>query len=284
MSTSHQGAIKDGKLPRDLKFVETISSANVGKKSPTPMQITTAITEIVDARNELLGALNTFALGRSLVMRASTRRDTHELMEKVEKFIRLDCNKLGQDTFTAEDLVTFFVRFVGLSEEGALVLMSMVGLELKRVGLMLQNMLRNFLTSNIERVCVTGADALEPFKAVLPSFREGLPADAVVTAIMDHSEVFARLVDIPLCGYAAKIKHVFIEFSASMASANVGPGLDYATTFARNIYMCSSDDNIKFLQELFDEGDTNRDAISVFFQRTTFSSSMCDAQNIVHKT
>ena len=87
MSTSHQGTIKDGKFPRDLKFVETISSANVGKKSPTPMQITTAITEIDDARNELLGALNTFALGRSLVMRASTRKDTHELIEKVEKLI-----------------------------------------------------------------------------------------------------------------------------------------------------------------------------------------------------
>ena len=109
------------------------ANAAIGNNIPSVTAIQTAYGRVSRLEHALLHALNTFALGRSILLTAHNRKDTAEKTEKSEGLIKLLVSKVVGKDFSVEHMNDFLKLFKDVPEDGIPALVDTCGLELQRV-------------------------------------------------------------------------------------------------------------------------------------------------------
>ena len=261
MTVAHTGHVEKEGLPDDLFHMQQLALAAIGNEIPSPYAIQAAYSHASSAEHPLLNALNTFAIGRSILLKAHGRMEVSNQMEKSKNLIKLLGLKVVGPDFSVDDMISFFKLFDGLPEDGIPVFISSCGLELQRANVALSGKVLTPLAQGLK--CIQDdSDVLlkwgtEPFVEFNQKWN---PLADIAKSIVSNGVGFKKV----LGGTAAQLQWfevvpicitLFSEIPSGIIKLGgvTEPPLDDCVVFMKMIVKCGDADNVEAMMEALDK-------------------------------
>ena len=282
LTVSHTPITEKSELPVDLEDLNVIARASLGKDLPTSDAISNAYARAHDPANTILNALKTFSIGRMILAAAKDRKDTIDQTTKTTNLSKFQCIAVAGDKWTIAILESFLKLFEDLPEMSVGILQSSLGLELERVGAVLQTRMQKCVNAVISLewlhvwgatpLCIDGTILLKDFLKTMITHGDGFYALMKSTCGWFSVIGDVQLVFVTLPESIAEAKQTL---DAGLESLIVADAVRYASIFLR----CMDEQVYERIQSLIGDNDT-KEKMKKLLQMDIYDEPMSILLNI----